>query len=65
MKVKCYLLSDRVLISEMDGDSEKEYLRIKINNDSFITRIKDGIYLKNRLLLCGQKISIHFTFKNS
>jgi hypothetical protein len=61
-RVKCHILSNMLLISSADEPEETEITRIFFDENSFVVPLKDMLYFKNRLYICGRRRSIHLAF---
>jgi hypothetical protein len=63
--VNCHILSNMLLITNNEDKVETEMLRIIFDQNSFLVALPDGVYLKNRLYICGKRRSIHLCFKKA
>lgn len=61
--VNCHILSNMLLITSLEDKVEVQLLRIIFDQNSFLVALPDGVYLKNRLYICGKRRSVHLCFK--
>jgi hypothetical protein len=61
-RVKCHILSNMLLIVSAEETPETEIARVFFDEHSFVAPLKDLLYFKNRLYICGRRRSVHLCF---
>jgi hypothetical protein len=60
--VKLYIFSNLVLLVRIDLQQEAVYMRIDLDEASFVASLRDGLHLKQKILICGKKQCVHLHF---
>lgn len=60
--VKLYIFSNLVLLVRTDLQQEAVYMRVDLDETSFVASLRDGLHLKQKILICGKKQCVHLHF---